>query len=30
MAFGPKLTSPTEDKLDRLLTALGRSPSWHA
>lgn len=28
MAFGPKIASPTGDKLDRLLTALGRSPSW--
>jgi uncharacterized protein (TIGR03086 family) len=30
MAFGPKLATPSEDKLDRLLTALGRSPTWHA
>jgi uncharacterized protein (TIGR03086 family) len=30
MAFGPKIASPTDDELDRLLTALGRAPSWHA
>jgi uncharacterized protein (TIGR03086 family) len=30
MAFGRKLATPSEDKLDRLLTALGRSPTWHA
>jgi uncharacterized protein (TIGR03086 family) len=29
MAFGPKIASPGDDKLDRLLTSLGRSPSWH-
>jgi uncharacterized protein (TIGR03086 family) len=28
MAFGPKLATPSESKLDRLLTALGRSPNW--
>lgn len=28
MAFGQKIASPTDDRLDRLLTALGRSPSW--
>jgi uncharacterized protein (TIGR03086 family) len=28
MAFGPKLATPTDGKLDRLLTALGRSPNW--
>jgi uncharacterized protein (TIGR03086 family) len=28
MAFGPRITSSSDDKLDRLLTALGRSPGW--
>jgi len=28
MAFGPKIASPGDDKLDRLLTSLGRSPGW--
>jgi hypothetical protein len=28
MAFGPKIAPSTDDRLDRLLTALGRSPSW--
>jgi uncharacterized protein (TIGR03086 family) len=28
MAFGPKLAEPAGGKLDRVLTALGRSPRW--
>jgi uncharacterized protein (TIGR03086 family) len=28
MAFGPKIAPPGDDKLDRLLTSLGRSPGW--
>jgi uncharacterized protein (TIGR03086 family) len=29
-AFGPELTSPTTNQLDRTIALLGRSPSWPA